>query len=277
MGQYGFNRKHEAGGTQPEDIQQILGAQWYNADQSPVVGGGFVSGRADLSYRVTAGVGVLATPHGASLRTWQTGNTALVSQPAVDRTDTIYVDGTGQVRVAAGVEPPASVCILDKMRIKAGATSTNGASSIHDRNWALPYGATLGWLYGYGELRGGLAVPASETMVSGRFWVPTDRWVDIHVDHAIFQTEWGSNKTGYVRYELWLDGGLIHTFELPYAAAYCPEYFTMKMAKVSRGGHALVVKRIKVVGPTAHFFGKVGSVDKYAGGFVGVEDKGVAV
>lgn len=274
MGQWGHDRSHKAGGTSPEVMQQCIDAMYYNARSNPVVKGGHASGRGDLKYAFAGGVGIIRTGAGAMMVTWPAGVTELVTQPSVDRVDVIYVDDSGQVGVSPeGQVTESAVCILDKMRLPAGSTATSRASRAVNRRYALPYGSSLGWLLGYGEIQPGVAVPTSAQMYQGKFWVPTDRWVDIHVDHAIFHRG-GPTEIGYVRYEIHLDGSLIHTFELPYHAGYLPEYFTMKRLHVSEGEHTLLVRRINRVGPDAWFFG--GGSEKLAGGFVGVEDKGVA-
>lgn len=271
MGQWGFDKTAPAGGTTPEDVQRIFAAEWYNADQSPVIAGGTVTGRADLRYNYAAGVGLVRTALGNVKVTWPAGTTALVTQPAVTRVDIVYVDSAGLVRVGTqGVVDESNVCVMDRMALPAGATMTNGASRAHTRNFAIPYGASLGYIMGYQEWRTG-PVPQAETMFTGGFWVPTDSWIDMHVIQGI-HTDIHAGY-GIVHYRVELNGEHLEDFELPYSSGMVSTEKLMRRIPVVEGDHTVKVSRLWWNGDQPYFFH--GGVEKLPGGGVSAAHMGV--
>lgn len=274
MGQFGADKTDIAGGTTPEVLQQSIAAQWVNSSRNPVVGGGTVTTRGDLRYNVAAGVGLIKTAAGAKYVTWNAGMTALVAQPSTARTDVIFVRANGQVDVAAeGTVNESTVCVLDKLVLDAGATQTSGRSRrAYNRLWALPYGGTLGFLAAYQEWRLG-GVPTPETMWQGRFAVPTDRLVNIDLQHGV-HADLDQSALGSVRYTVHLDSQLVKTVDLPAFPHYASPQHRIHAVRVTAGVHELRVRRIGKAGPSLSFHG--GGSEMLEGGFVGVLDIGVA-
>lgn len=283
-GQWGLPKTdpNAAGGTSPLNLQQIFAAQWVNSGSNPVIKGGKVTGRSDLTYAYSAGVGLVKTANGVVYRTWDAGVTKLLNQPTVTRTDVIFVDRTGQIDVKVESSfDESQVCVLAKMIIPAGATSTSPATLKYDVNYAMPYGAAHGWVAAYGEYRSG-AVPQSESMFQGSFNFSTDRKVDFLVRQAIYGDHQGHPATdarslgmGWCRYELVVDSSLVQTFELPYTRGYTSAAWDFLAHTVPAGPHTFQVKRKSWTGQPARFFGSMAG-EKLSGGFVGVRDAGVS-
>lgn len=257
-------------GTKPEDLQAFIGAQFINSGSNPIVSGGVVTGTGGLTYNVSAGVGLMRTAFGAFPVTWAAGATKLVQTPSTTRTDVVVVDAGGQfdVNVESSFDESKYI-VLDRRILPAGATATSRSTSDKRRNYAIPYGGNLGWFGGYGEYRSG-TVPAPERVVEIPFWVPTDRFVDLKFQQAIFGA---GGTTGGIRYQAFLDNVLLVTFELDFVAGYVVRHFPFDAVPVSVGDHKLRVERVSKWGGNATFFG--GGSEKLAGGFVGIRDAGV--
>lgn len=272
MPQIGFNKLATVdgvplGGTTPEALQQWIAAQYINSPSNPIVSGGVVTGRGDLAYAVSAGVGVMKTGAGAYLLTWPAGVSKLVSTPSTTRTDCVVIDRTGQIDVLVESSfDESKYIVLDRRILGAGRTATSQSTSDKRRNYALPYGTNLGWFGTYIERREG-GVPSPEIMRDISFWVPTDRRVDIHVQQAIF----GSGG-GFCRYEILLDQALLTVFEMDFTGGYVVRSYSHWDVPVSVGDHTLRVRRVSTVGSPL-FFGKNPGE---APGFVGIRDAGVA-
>lgn len=279
MGQYGLDRRSDGtGGTQPEDVQQIIAAQFVNADQSPMVGGGVVTGRADLRYAYSAGVGVMSLGQGRAIHvTWDAGTTAPVDTPAVDRVDVVWANEFGVFASPEG-QVPGTATILDKRRLPGGATATSGAASVWDRRFALPYGASLGWLFLRRDSAARYAkIPkARHTWVSGRFFVPTDRHVSVKIDQALFcgpPGVWPPNpeQAGAMLYHVSVDGAPVHTAEVGADQIWDMRTRFVGPVPVKSGVHTLTVEREQTWGQQMENFG---GGDRLPG-FVGVFDEGV--
>lgn len=153
-------------GLSAEDHRQIIDAMWMNTG---VVKGCSVSGRADLSYQVAAGVAVCQrlAEDGKTVAVWPGGGSPAV--PAGDaahpRIDCVYVvahnendfgdaDNLTTLGVAVGTPAaspsnpsvPAGATPLRYMRLPANATSTQTATPVGSIEYAIPYGANLGML-----------------------------------------------------------------------------------------------------------------------------------
>ena len=253
MGAWGAAYNPETGaGLTPADHQAIIANHWTNADKSPMVGGGIVTGTSTMGYAYTAGSGVVKTAFGAVEVNWPSGQTALVGTPSVARTDTVYVDAIGQVNVAQGGSVPANVCVLGRPKLPAGATSTINAVNTWDRIYALPYGATLGWrcmkIETYTD--GQWAVQQKIDWMSDSFFVPTDRHVQMQMAQCICGTN-ASNSSdmcfGSFRYGLHIDGALVRVWEMGFDRRKTVNEFYTNL-EVSAGRHTIKVERELVWG-----------------------------
>lgn len=236
-----------------------------------MLSGGAVAGRSDMSYAYDAGVGVMQIGDGAVVITWPAGNTALVTTPSTARTDLIYASADGGIRVGAeGVVNESTVIVMDRMSAPAGMTATTQATRVRARNFAIPYGASLGYIMGYQEQRSG-NVPQAETMFSGGLWVPTDSWIDLHINQSIFtEVEGGA---GWVHYRVEMDGLHFADFELAYLRGLVHSEKLLRRIPVDEGTHTVKVSRLWWTGDQPQFF--YGGAEKLDGGGVSAAHMGV--
>jgi len=195
MGQYGAPADSGGARTTPATVQKIIAAQYTNSPDSPVIGGGAVSGLATMAYHVAAGVGLVATADGAVFVAWDNLDTGFTTAPASGTaTDVIFADADGQVNVARQTDAPAGVCVLDKRTVPSGTTATTATTSVWGRKFALPYGASLGLLgENVNEMDGtGSGTPwqwYTEQPVT--FYLPTDRLVKLEFSGCISAAQSG--------------------------------------------------------------------------------------
>lgn len=286
MGQLGFSGAETAlGKTTPPDLRRIIAAQFVNSDKNPVLAGGEVTGRADRIYSYAAGVGILKTADGAVFLTWPAGVTAQVTQPTTARVDVIYVDNQGAVRVATeGAVNEAQVIVIDKMAAPAGMTATNQATRRVNRNYALPYGATLGWLSMFTETHSqGEAVNKNRIVwTTQRFQVPTDRLLQLRMHQTIYgshtasapSTDFAQYGVGSMKYWLYVDNVLMREFELGYSRIWEVRMHNVDF-EVNAGEHTVRLERQHVWG-TANpiYFGSANNI--WQPSSVGIHDEGVS-
>jgi len=169
-------------GTSPDDMKRIIGAQYMNNGVLPN-GGLTVEGTSSMKYKVNHGAAFMFDSVASGLGVLVPVDTVTVNTaPAPStgtRTDTIYVDGDGVVRVHEGTNPPHGV-VIAQFVVPAGVTSTSSAQRTIDRNYAIPVGASLGRLLHWD----GSGITAwTETnptqRFKGQFSLPTDRIVRI--------------------------------------------------------------------------------------------------
>lgn len=166
-------------GTTPTDLQRIIGAQYVSAGLLPN-GGGTTTGTSSMAYSVSAGACFMWTSKAAGLGMLVPFEaTTVQTDPAPatgSRTDTVYVDANGAVRVAIGsASSPSSGVAIARWTVPAGITATTAASLSIDRDFAIPAGASLGRLAWYKHPTGGKGPATETTMHVGRFFLPSDR------------------------------------------------------------------------------------------------------
>lgn len=286
MGQVGYSGSETTlGKTSSADLRRLLGALWVNTDRNPLLTGGDVTGRAAMSYAYTAGVGAAKVGDGAVVLTWGPGNTSPVTVPSTARTDVIYCGLDGAVRVGTeGSVNESEVIVLRKMRAPGGMSATTQATPAGSRRFALPYGASVGWLGAWMHVYSG-DVSKSETfstLTSIPFWVPTNRLVDIQlhqsihgrVDYGLPDTDARKLATGAMAYRVSLDGSRLRQLEMRYDRYRAVSNHSIHMVPVTEGNHTLLVERRWTgVGVDPIYFG--GGPDLEEGNFVGVLDAGV--
>lgn len=287
MGQVGWSgTETPLGKTSTADFRRFLGALWVNTDRNPLLRGGDVSGRPDLRYAYADGVGAVRVGDGSVVLNWAPNNTALVTTPSVARTDVIYCDKNGAVRVGSeGTFNEAEVIVLRRMRAPAGMTATSQATPVGTRTFALPYGASVGWLGAWIHIYAGDVSKNTEfsTLVTIPFWVPTNRIVDIQmhqsihgrVDYGLPDSDARKEATGAMAYRVSLDGTKLRQLEMPYSRWRAVTNHSIHMVSVAEGEHLLrVERRWTGIGADPIYFG--GGADLEEGNFVGVQDMGVS-
>ena len=191
-------------GVDPLTHRKVIQYHWENTG---VVGGLAVSGRADLKYSVGSGMAVCSrgSSDGYTEAYYGGGTTAAVSSgdPSNPRVDRIWIkaqdptqgDSGNQVVVgvtqgtpaASPVAPstPAGCVRLLDMRLPAGATSTQSATVLGTYDYAVPYGVSVGVLadanvsQSYQIPKSDRSNPNWQRRVSVKFTAPTDRMVNI--------------------------------------------------------------------------------------------------
>lgn len=136
-------------GSSPTDLQRIVGAQYVASGLLPS-GGGAVSGTSSMAYAVTAGacfMWVSSQSRLGMLVPFEAATVVTDPAPATgSRTDTVYVDGSGVVRVAAGSDVAPSGVAIARFTVPAGITATTAAQQSMDRSFAVATGASTGRL-----------------------------------------------------------------------------------------------------------------------------------
>lgn len=164
-------------GTTPQDMQRIIGAQYMTSGILPN-GGLTVEGTSSMAYKVhggaafmwtssTARLGMLVPVEGTTVNTVPAPSTGT-------RVDTIYVDGTGAVRVTQDAQIPGGVAIA-RFTVPAGITATTAALQSIDRDYAIPTGASMGRLARWVDPGGGAAGMGETVRHTERFFLPSDR------------------------------------------------------------------------------------------------------
>ncbi len=171
-------------GMTPEGIQRVIGSQYTSSGILP--GNRTVTkvkGTSGWAYQVPALTAFMwisyASRRGVLVPV--EAETIPVSAPVggASRTDVIYIDMSGTVKVAEGATKAPAGVEIDRMVIPAGAKNTQGAVSNWDTQYAIPAGASLGRL-GYWRDPGGGAASMNETVrYAGRFVVPSDRLIRV--------------------------------------------------------------------------------------------------
>lgn len=175
-------------GTAPTDMQRIIGAR-YMASGVLANGGGTVSGTSRMAYRVSPGAAFMWTDFEAKLGIEVPFDGVEVSTspaPATgSRSDVIYVNSMGEVRVAQGATKAPNGVMLGRFIIPAGVTATQTVAPSVDRDYAILTGSTLGRLARWEDPGGGAAGTAEKTRFAGRFYLPSDRLVRIDLTSTL--------------------------------------------------------------------------------------------
>lgn len=261
-------------GTTPQGIQRVLGQMYMS---SGILPGNRtehrVEGTAGWSYKVPALTAFMwisyASRRGVLVPV--EAETIPISAPVggASRTDTIYIDLSGAVKVAEGRTSAPSGVEIDRMVIPAGATNTQGATSNWDIKYAIPTGASLGQLVHWDFPAATWSGATGQDVVrhTKRFTVPSDRLVRVELSVSTQST---SSANGWSAIGVEIDG----TWRRALHAAYDGREETRSAtwtAELSAGAHTLTVF-------TTHFAGAYFKTAPLASASeVNVWDAGVAV
>ena len=241
MGQYGAAADSGGLRTKPETVQQITASLYSNYSDSPVLGGYEITGRADLSFNVSAGSAVHSQGTGrATYVCSDAAQTALITPP-VSGTQTwiVYVDSDGQVNV--GTNPEAPFVTLGQYDVPAGCTATSSLTNTWNTNYALPYGATLPPLFD-GTDRSNWAAGGDFIVVSGAFYVPTDRRICLEITTSLMAVQAGTGNAvsqGSAYQRIVLDGSRIREMERQISGVAESTEQYREYATVSKGTHTV--------------------------------------
>lgn len=269
-------------GTTPEGLQRWLGSMFTASGWIPGRHTGKVSGTTSWSYAYEPGAAMMWA-------SWNGGAGLIVpieagvvpTSPAPSsgsRSDVVYVDSKGVVRVAQGATSAPEGVVLDRFVVPAGATNTNGATSNYDRTFAIPAGASLGRLHRFhdpaNEIFGNVA---AMTLGTGRFSLPSDRLVRFDLTHCISAEQDANPATGeatVMRWRVYIDNKLEVAFTTR-AEWDNPQTNFMSFTKeLAEGAHTVHYVQDRLKG--ARFKHHKGTAAAYAGNRFEVWDAGVS-
>lgn len=199
-------------GTTPADMQRILGAQYVSYGILPN-GGGTVKGTSTMAYVVEPGacfmwtngtqrLGMLVPFDGVTVPTSP-------APASGSRTDCVYVDGMGNVKVAAGATNPPEGVTLARFTVPAGISSTASLAPSVDRDYAIQTGATRGRLHAFHDPANGIVGNVNPmTLGVGRFVLPSDRYVRFDLTHCISaqqSTTTAGGEATLIRWRIYID------------------------------------------------------------------------
>ena len=260
-------------GTQPIDLQRIIGAEYANAG---IIAGTDVAGTTGWTYSVAAGavVQLLATAPERLGVIIPVAASAPATDPAPaagTRTDTIWVSQDGIVGVAPKTAMPAGAFVLQQRTVRAGDPNTGASTGIGGRVQALPVGGSQGrfaqWVepYGFNTVAGKALI----TLLSASITVGTDRHIEIWNQQALRTNGPG----GTMRYEVMIDGVSLETYEMPYDTSSVTRQM-VTYTWLEAGTHTVAIRRVHASGSDPLNAG--GGEHNITPSKISVWDKGIA-
>ena len=270
-------------GTTPDDMQRILGAQ-YVTQGLLSNGGGNVIGTSDMSYKVYPGAAFVWTNQAQRLGVLVPFDGVTVpTDPAPasgSRTDVVYVDTNGDVRVNVGYQPGGGGgVILAKFTVPAGVSSTASLSPSVDRDYAIATGATRGRLHAFHDPANGVKGNQNPmTLGTGRFAIPSDRYMRFDLTHCIsaMQDADQTAEAAALRWRVYIDNVLEVAF-VTRAQWKNPQVNFMSFTKsLPKGVHTVHYVQDQIEGLKTGFMHHKGGPDAYPGNRFEVWDAGAA-
>lgn len=271
-------------GTSPTDMQRIIGSMYHNAGIIPGSSVGGVVGTTSMAYKVdpctvftwsnsAAKLGLLVPVEAATVQTDPAPSTGT-------RTDFIYVDSAGAIRVKMGGVAPAGV-ILGQFVVPAGAVSTQSIPNIADRTFAVPAGASLSRLHKFHDPANGIkGNEAPLQLGTGRFVLPSDRIVRFDLTHCISAAQDTDpvNESATMRWRVYIDDVLELAFTTRVTWMAPQTNFLSFTKELSEGEHRVhyVQDQIEGVGNGLGWTHHKGTAAGYPGNRFEVWDVGVA-
>ena len=308
----GIMQDSEGAGVDPLTHRRIIKARWTNPG---IITGIGVSGTSGLTYQVGAGNAVLcrAESDGYTEAYWEGGQTPAVAvgDPSNPRIDTVWLrandlqqgdpDNRVQVGVTQGTpaaspvapDAPDGCLAIAAMLVSAAATSTAKATQTTQREFAIPYGATLGLLGSYHDTTNGsfdTTRMSKSLRCAVQVTVPTDRLLELRFTASVASGgEYGTDD-----YTNWYHAFALDGTEVPYSGGEvylnnttCETYTWTHVVEATAGVHSVAAVTAWVSGTDApirragtYESQGSGSAAKFAGTFPGllleVWDRGVA-
>lgn len=226
----GIAQLEDGTGTDPLTLRRIIQGRWANPG---IVCGLEVAGGTGLTYSVSAGCAVTcrAETDGCCEAYFPGGATPAVAagDPSSPRVDLVWLksndpqqgdaDNTVVVGVTSGSPSPSPVapdapagCLpLASMLVPAGATSTGSAQPTAQREYAIPYGASLGLLAEYHDTTSGRETAAPSTPAiryNQQVTLPTDRLVELELMVCARSSGTGDEHSN-LHLTFWMDGEVV--------------------------------------------------------------------
>lgn len=255
------------GGTEPEEMQQLIAARYEFKGRSSPGRGGIIrhSGPAGDGNGVELRPDATLRVHmGAVLLDIEANRCAEAVIPYVDAiapgltvgtagTVTVYVGppaaGSNNARlVTTSGTAPAGVVVLDKIKLPAGWTRTNQGTRVHDREYAVLQGTSNGQLSAASDSDSAHRTTGPYRRLAQSFVVPTDCNISLALTTTIRSiTSAGAatqplrDSQGSVLYRVYIDGALHTSYEIE-INGYATSTFHESMATVSAGRHEVWVE-----------------------------------
>lgn len=307
----GIMQASDGAGVDPLTHRRIIKSHWANTG---IVSGLEVTGGSGLTYNVSAGNAVLSRSNsdGYTEAYWEGGTTDAVStgDPSNPRIDTVWLkaydaqQGDPDNRVHVGVtqgtpssspvapSAPSGCLAIARMRMPAGATSTSSAQQTTARDYAIPYGSTLGLLASYRDTANGAfdtTRMSKSFRCSVQVTVPTDRLLELRFTASVASGgDYGSDD-----YTNWYHAFALDGTEVQYSGGEvylnnttCETYTWTHVVEVAAGVHSVAAVTAWVSGTDAPirragtYVSQGGSATGFSGTFPGllleVWDRGVA-
>lgn len=290
----GLGVPHDANGngTTTDDLQRIIAAEYSNAG---IIDGARVSGTATMSYSVSAGAVLMDTGTDMAVKV-PVPATTVPTDPAPatgSRTDTLFVvqhwpgvDGDSLAFVARSPSTefptvPAGAIVLDARTVPAGATSTSGTTSIHNRKFARPVGGSLGRLHLFVDQDTTPRLTTTVTRGAGSFYLPTDRDIEFNMTStvaAVSSNGQVADERGSVLYQFHVDGKVVRSWERGYDRVWESKQLSFLLA-LEEGRHDVhyTVRRqwVETGATSGRWAVRYGGAEQYVGDAFRVYDRGV--
>lgn len=267
-------------GTQPVDLQRIVGAQYATSGILPT-GGVTVTGTGSMTYKITAGAVILKTPAGLGLLhavEEQTINT-LPAPSTGSRTDRVVMDADGRIYITEGATPAGGIT-LAVFTVMAGVTATVNAQQSVDRSYAIPAGASLGLLHKFHDPANDVTGnPNAMTLGNGRFVLPSDRLVRFDLTHCLSAIQKVGNtatEAAAVRWRVYIDNALELAFTTRVAWTIPQTNFMSFTKQLAPGAHTVHYVQDQIEGFSTGFKHHKGTAAGYPGNRFEVWDAGAA-
>ena len=243
---YGWGQVGPDGASTTWQEAQRINAGWFASPLVPgIVGEGLVvSGLASMSYRVSPGALYMPTDQGmGTIFGVAGGDFPTVAAPTSgSRTDWVWVDGGGQVRVSRSA--PTAGVVIDRRVVPAGVTGTVGTTSTFDRPYKVLSGSPLG-VVASGNLStaNDQVVPVSVVLFDQDVYLPVDQTLEFSVTQCLYVVGEGS-----VFYTLWMDNVVVRRFKLGYSGV-ADDRFMAVLFSAAAGRRRLRVVMEHATGP----------------------------
>lgn len=257
-------------GVTPVGLQRIIGTMFENPGIVPGYRTCNVRPQPSWEYHVDPGAiymgiddenrrGVLIPVEGGPITVPPAGTS--------NRTDTIWVDKEGAIRVNAGASTfQAPGVVIGRFMVPAGAANLSAATDTISRVYAIPTGASLGVLHQFHDPATGVwGNIAPTTLGQGSFYLPSDRFVKFEMTHCVASE---ADRESIIRWRLFIDG-VEHEAFYTHAKGTWPTINQMTLTKRLEQGRHTVHYVQDPVDSTSRFFHHKGPLTTAQEGFVG--------
>lgn len=260
---FGVRQTADGIGTTDVDIRKMLAHKWVNKG---VVGGLSVKGSTGLTYIVGAGMAICSKGAGDGFTEayFDGGQTPAVAAntSSMPRIDVVYItahdkskgdaDNLVTIGVVQGTPSgtpkaptvPQYATEVARMRLAGGSTSTNGAIEAESRQFAIPYGSSLGIIADVtNKTTTDVTAGTPWTFASSSIVLPTDRNINVKISVSVQAknpTTYNWLGSGYV--DWLLDGTVIRAFRFTCSPDTVISQCFEDVLEVDAGSHTIAAR-----------------------------------